>query len=256
MRNLEEWDGAVLAELDSVWAKRVIFHETCGSTNDEARRLAKAGAENWRVVLTEKQTAGRGRRGQDWHCPPGAGIAITVILRPDFPKVFWSRLALATGLAVAEALDHFGVAAEVKWPNDVWVDRKKICGVLVEAEDDFVLIGIGLNVNVREFPSELTDPATSLFLEKGEMVGREEVLLMILRRLERRVAQVDRDFPALLSALRARCALTGHEIVLDLPTGKIAGTMRGIGEGGELILETEKGEMRTILQAERIRLKI
>lgn len=255
MRNFEEWDGAVLAELDQEWSKRIIFYETCASTNDEARRLAKAGSPAWRVILAENQTTGRGRRGQVWHCPPGTGIAMSVILRPDFSRNLWARLALATGLAVAEALDHFGLSAEVKWPNDVWVDRKKICGILVEAEDDFVIIGIGLNVNVSVFPSEMVDPATSLFLEIGELVGREEVLLMLLRRLESRVAQVANDFSAILAALRPRCALTGKRIELELPLGNLSGTMRGIGENGELLLEMESGEILGILQADRIRLK-
>lgn len=254
MRKFEEWDGAILAELDPVWAQRVIFYESCGSTNDEARRLAQKNERaDWLVVLAENQTSGRGRRGQAWHCPAGQGMAVTVVFRPQFEKRIWARLALATGLAVAEALDHFGVFAEVKWPNDVWIGGKKIGGILVEAEGEQVMIGIGLNVNVAGFPPELVDPATSLFLEKGELVRREEVLVMVLRQLEARVAQIERDFPDLLTALSSRCALIDKKIELELAGEKVRGVMRGFGAEGELVLQMENGERRQILQAERIR---
>ncbi len=248
-----EWDGGILSELSSDWAKRVIFLPECGSTNDEARRLALKGAPHLSVVLTERQTAGRGRRGQAWICPPGQGLAFTLILRPSEAPALWSRLALAAGLAMAEGLDAFGLSAGVKWPNDVWVAGKKICGILVEADAGFVVVGVGMNINVTEFPEGLAHPATSLALELGRTVSREEVLVSCLKKLEGRIGQIGLGFGDLLESWSTRCVLTGNDVRLNAGGVLKTGRVEGISSQGELILRTATG-LERVLQANEIRL--
>jgi BirA family biotin operon repressor/biotin-[acetyl-CoA-carboxylase] ligase len=232
---------------------RLFVREEVDSTNDEIRRLALASAADGTVVLADKQTAGRGRRGAAWVCPPGRALAFSVLVRPVEPKALWPRLALATGLAVAEALELQGVVTGIKWPNDVWIGGKKICGVLVEAGSDFAIIGIGVNVNVPSFPVELADTATSLLLETGEPSDRAGVLASILRRLEIRRHQIDRGYEQLLDAVRSRCVLTGHRLSLHAADGPRVGFCEGIGAGGELLLSGANG-LERLMQADEVRI--
>ena len=249
----KEWNGVILNDLSPEWGERVIFLPECGSTNDEARRFAFKGASDLSVVLTEHQTSGRGRQGQPWLCPAGEGLAFTLIVRPKEAPTLWSRFALAAGLAIAEGLDSFGVSSGVKWPNDVWVGGKKICGILVEADSGFVVVGVGLNVNVKAFPNGLSHPATSLALELGEEISREEVLISCLRRLELRLAQIGSDFEELLDAWSARCVLNGNNVRLDVGGITRTGHVAGVSPQGELLLQTATG-IEKILQANEIRI--
>ena len=249
----QEWDGAELRAHSEHWAERVIFIEECGSTNDEARKLALGGLAHESLVLTERQTSGRGRRGQAWTCPPGESIAASFIVRPSEPLALWGRLSLAAGLAVAEALDQFGLSAEVKWPNDVWVKERKVCGILLESDPAFAVIGIGLNVNTRDFPEGLVHPATSIALETGGEVSREEVLVAMLDRLSFRTQQIGSSFSELLDSWNTRCVLRGREITLQVNRESRVGVMRGVAPSGELLLETKNGTEK-ILHADTIRL--
>lgn len=253
MASDDEWDGKILRDLSPDWAERVIFLPECGSTNDEARKVALKGAPDHSVVLAERQSSGRGRRGQPWLCPVGEGLAFSLVVRPKDAPVLWSRCALAAGLAIAEALDSCGVSAGVKWPNDVWVGGKKICGILVEADSGFVVVGVGLNVNVREFPDGLAHPATSLALELGEAISREEVLLTCLHRLELRLAQIGAEFGQLLDAWSSRCVLTGNDVRLDAGGFRKTGRVIGVSPQGELLLRTATG-IEKVLQANEIRI--
>ncbi len=249
MREEDEWDGGVLGELAPEWADRVVFFEECGSTNDEAMRLGRLGADHFTLVLTERQVAGRGRRGSGWVSPLGEAIACSLILKPEVDSVLWSRFALSAGLAVAEGLESFGVSTEVKWPNDVLVRGKKICGILVEKRDDLVVIGIGVNVNVREFPEELNGVASSLLLESGKRWRREEVLAKILVKLKMRAGQVGGEFEQVKIAWEERCALRGEMVEMRVGGELKSGVVLGLSSGGGLLLEG--GE--EIIQADLVR---
>jgi BirA family biotin operon repressor/biotin-[acetyl-CoA-carboxylase] ligase len=228
------------------------FLDETGSTNDEARKLGKTGAREGTVVVAERQTSGRGRRGAAWVCPPGESLAFSILLRPGEAKPLWPRLALAAGLAVAEALDAFGVEAGVKWPNDVWVRGRKICGILVEADADFAVVGMGINVNTGGFPEELEDIATSLRIETGVNHQREDVLSRVLTRFEIRRRQIGAEFSELLQSLSERCVLAGKHISLLTAGGRKEGVMEGYAPGGELKIRTEAG-LETIIQADEVR---
>jgi BirA family biotin operon repressor/biotin-[acetyl-CoA-carboxylase] ligase len=249
----DEWDGKALHDLSVKWAERIIFLAECGSTNDEARKIAMKGASDLSVILTERQISGRGRRGQSWACPAEEGLAFTLIVRPKESPALWSRLALAAGLAIAEALDSFGVSAGLKWPNDVWVGGKKICGILVEADSGFAVVGVGVNVNVKVFPAGLAHPATSLAIELAGDISREEVLVTCLNRLELRLTQIGSGFEELLEAWLARCVLSGNDVRLDAGGISKTGRVVGVSPRGELLLRTTSG-IEKILQAHEIRI--
>ncbi|MEI8039532.1 MAG: biotin--[acetyl-CoA-carboxylase] ligase [Verrucomicrobiota bacterium] len=227
--------------------------ESAGSTNDEVRALAQAGAPDGLVLLALHQTTGRGRRGAPWFSQPATSLAFSILVRPPQPKPLWPRLALAAGLAVAEAVEASGATAGIKWPNDVWIRQRKVAGILVEAGADFAIVGIGLNVNTREFPAEVADIATSLRLETQQDHPRPDVLAAIIRRFALRRTQIGANFEDLLDAVRQRCVLTGHQIALTTAHGPKQGLMEGIAPGGELLLRTATG-LERLIQADEIRI--
>ena len=232
---------------------RLLIRESVGSTNDEIRALAMAGAPEGLVLLAECQTAGRGRRGAAWFSPAGESLAFSVLLRPSEPKALWPRLALAAGVAVAEAIEPLCPQVAIKWPNDVWIRQRKVAGILVEAGADFAIVGIGLNVNTTEFPREVSEIATSLQLEAGRALNLSDVLGAILGSFAQRRLQIGIGFDEILSAIRLRCALTGNRVTLTTSTGPQTGVVEGIAPGGELLLRTASGVER-LIQADEIRL--
>ena len=223
------------------------------STNDDARELAAAGAPEGRIVLALEQTAGRGRRGAAWFADPGGSLALSIILRPTQAKGLWPRLALASGLAVAETLEFFGAATGIKWPNDVWIDGRKTAGILVEAGPDFAIVGIGLNVGTRQFPDDVRHIATSLDLATGRQHSRAEVLAALVARLASRRLQIDSGFDDLLDAVRQRCVLRGHLVSFLIGDQAKSGIVEGIAPGGELLVRGPNG-VEKLLQADEIRI--
>jgi BirA family biotin operon repressor/biotin-[acetyl-CoA-carboxylase] ligase len=232
---------------------RLLVRDTAGSTNDELRSLARDGAPHGLVLLALEQTAGRGRRGAAWFSPPGESLAFSILVRPDESKALWPRLALAAGLAVAEAVESFGIEPAIKWPNDVWIGRLKVAGILVEAGADFAIVGIGLNVLTNNFPTEVEDIATSLRLASGREIPRPEALAAVIRRFAIRHAQIGADFPEMLDAVRQRCALTGRLVSLTTAQGPRQGIVEGINHGGELLLNAG-GRVECLLQADEVRI--
>jgi BirA family biotin operon repressor/biotin-[acetyl-CoA-carboxylase] ligase len=233
---------------------RLLIRESAGSTNDELRALAQTGAADGLVLLAERQTAGRGRRGAAWFSPAGESLAFSLLVRPPEAKALWPRLALAAGLAIAEAAESLGAQAGIKWPNDVWIGQKKVAGVLVEAGTDFAIVGIGLNVNTLDFPPEVAEIATSLQLETGHSFPLPDVLAAVLRRFASRRHQIGSEFGEVLAAIRQRCVLTGNAVSLSTAHGPLEGTVEGIGPGGELLLRTQNG-LERLIQADEVRLR-
>jgi BirA family biotin operon repressor/biotin-[acetyl-CoA-carboxylase] ligase len=232
---------------------RLLIRESAGSTNDEIRSLGQAAAPDGLVLLARRQTAGRGRRGAAWFSPEGESLAFSVLVRPEEPKALWPRLALAAGLAVAEAVESFGEQAGIKWPNDVWIRQRKVAGILVEAGADFAIVGIGINVKTREFPPEVSEIATSLHLESGREFPLPEVLSAIIRQFSLRRHQIGGDFGEILSAVRLRCVLIGNRVSLITAHGPKTGIVEGLAPGGELLLRSDDG-LERLLQADEIRL--
>lgn len=232
---------------------RLLVRESVDSTNDEVRKLALNGAPEGLIVMAENQSAGRGRRGAAWFSPSGESLAFSILLRPTESKALWPRLALAAGLAVAEAVEALGLEAGIKWPNDVWIGRKKVAGILVEAGTDFAVVGIGMNMNSTSFPAEIVEVATSLRIEAARSFSRPEVLGEIIRKFARRRYQIEQDFHEQIAAVKLRCVLTGQRVTLTTASGPKSGIVEGIAPGGELLLRTDQG-LERLIQADEVRL--
>jgi BirA family biotin operon repressor/biotin-[acetyl-CoA-carboxylase] ligase len=206
-----------------------------GSTNALVADRARAGEPAGLVVVAEEQTAGRGRLDRSWVSPPRAGLTLSVLVRPELPPGQWPWLPLLTGLAVAQALrSQAGVEAVLKWPNDVLVDGRKVCGVLAEVPvPGAAVLGIGLNVSTRE--EELPHPqATSLALAGAATTDRDTVLRAVLRSLRRVLddpVQARTDYSSL-------CDTLGRPVRLELPDGSTReGRADRVDEGGRLVLD-------------------
>lgn len=232
---------------------RLLVKESVGSTNDEIRKLATVGARDGLIVLTQEQTAGRGRRGAAWFAPAGESLAFSILVRPSEPSALWPRLALAAGISVAEAIESFGITAGIKWPNDIWVGQLKISGILVESGPGFAVVGIGLNVNTHQFPDEVSEIATSMTIATGRPVPRAEVLGAIISRFAIRRTQIGEGFSDLVRSLNERCVLSGRRVSLTTAGGTRVGTVEGISQSGELLLRTDNGVER-LIQADDVRL--
>lgn len=206
-----------------------------GSTNAVVAERARAGEPAGLVVVAEAQTAGRGRLDRSWVSPPRAGLTFSVLVRPELPVAQWPWLPLWTGLAVATALrERAEVAAELKWPNDVLIADRKVCGVLVEVpEAGAAVLGIGLNVTTRadELPVEA---AGSLQLAGARTIDRDLLLRAVLRSLTVVLA----DPEASRTAYRERCSTVGRQVRLQLPGDRaVEGTADAVDDGGRLVVD-------------------
>ena len=220
-------------------------HRRTDSTNACARELALVGAPGGLVVTAEEQSAGRGRQGRSWFAPAGASLLYSALLRPLGERPL---LPLAVPLAVCEAAESLApeVRCGLKWPNDVWIEGRKVAGVLIESRagsDSWAVIGVGLNVAVpREaFPAELAGRATSLAAERDgrEKGGDEPAVADALATLNRALARwVDEPAEHVLSSFRERDALAGRRIGWDGGEGEAA----GIDDEGHLLVRTDSGE--------------
>jgi BirA family biotin operon repressor/biotin-[acetyl-CoA-carboxylase] ligase len=176
--------GTVLPLLRGRFGKPYTYVERCESTQRVLEDDAPVGA----VAATDEQTAGRGRLGRDWLAPAGSSVLASVVLHPDVPTENLAELSLVAGRACAQALAEVAqVVPTVKWPNDVLIDGRKVAGILAEARDGRVLLGIGINVHqtAEQLPERVDHPATSLLLEAGRHVQRAELLASLLDHLER-----------------------------------------------------------------------
>ena len=169
-----EYDQKTISEsIHTEWAgKTVHFAKETDSTNEWIKKLSKEGAPEGTLAVAEFQSAGKGRLGRSWQAPEGSSVMMSILLRPTFEPQYASMLTLVMGLSVAEAVRDTGVKVSIKWPNDVVVSHKKICGILTEMGLEKgrireVVIGDGINVNLEEIPEELQDKATSLYQERS-----------------------------------------------------------------------------------------
>ena len=199
------------------------------STNERARELAALGAPHGTLVTADEQTAGRGRQGRMWTAPPRAAVLMSVVLRE-----LREGLPLAAAVAVCEALP---LPAAIKWPNDIWIGRRKVAGILVEGrpQEGWAVLGIGLNVATEDFPPELRESATSLRLE-GSEISAEELLGALLVSLDR---WLGRPTPDVLDAWRSHDALLGHQVRWSKGSGAAA----GVDETGALLVDTASGRI-------------
>ena len=206
--------------------------------------------------MAEFQSAGRGRLGRSWEVPEGTSVMMSILLRPKFEPQYAPTLTLVMGMAVAKAVKNLGFDVSIKWPNDVVVSHKKICGILTEmgvrdGKIDYAVIGVGINVNIREFPEEMADKATSLYLESGKEFDRSQIPGLVME-----------AFEEYYEKFAATCDLSGlkeeYESILanyNQPVRVLAkepyeGVARGITDGGELLVEKTDGTIVAVSAGE------
>ena len=229
----------------------VVALDLTDSTQSEVQRRAMAGAPEGTVVTAGHQRAGRGQRGHDWWDAPGQSLLCSVLLRPDCPPATAPQLSLVGGLAVAEALAaSAGVSLRIRWPNDLLVDGRKVCGILAEAASSggqvhHVILGIGVNLHQSAFPDSLADRATSLRLLTGRAPEVPALLAVILDRLGERYAAWQRGgFAAVRAAWLAHSMLPGQAV--RLPDGGL-GRAEDVGPDGALMARAGDGRLVRIV---------
>ncbi len=250
-------ETTIADQIHTKWAgKTVHFARETDSTNLWIKRLAKEGAPEGTLALAEFQSAGRGRLGRSWEVPEGTSVMMSILLRPKFEPQYAPMLTLVMGMAVAKAVKNLGFDVSIKWPNDVVVSHKKICGILTEmgvrdGKIDYAVIGVGINVNIKEFPEEMADKATSLYLESGKEFDRSQIPGLVMEAFEKYYEK-----------FAATCDLSGlkeeYESILanyNQPVRVLAkepyeGVARGITDGGELLVEKTDGTIVAVSAGE------
>jgi len=229
------------------------LYDRITSTNTRAIALARQGAPQGTLVLAEAQTAGRGRLGRRWYAPPGSSLLMSLILRPLLAPRQAQCTTMICSLGIVEAVAReCGLAAQVKWPNDIVLDGKKLGGLLTELglhgdQLDYVVVGMGLNVNldVAALPDLMT-PATSLSAEAGRCISRLELLSAILEGIEARSDRLVRGWSP-HEEWRQHLATLGEWVRVSSLEEVIEGTAEDVDEDGALLVRTDDGELRRVL---------
>jgi len=235
----------------------VHYFDLLPSTNDRAKELAAAQAPEGTLVVAEGQSAGRGRLGRQWESPAGLGLYVSLLLRPPLPPHELPQITLTTAVAVARALERVvGVAPGIKWPNDLLLDGKKVGGILTEMETEsdqirHLVVGLGINVNNREFPEEIAETATSLALALGRPLARVPLLQAWLEEFEGLYRRfLAREFPAILKEWKHYAVTLGSQVAVRQGHATIRGLAREVALDGALLIETAPGEVVRVTSGE------
>jgi BirA family biotin operon repressor/biotin-[acetyl-CoA-carboxylase] ligase len=234
--------------------RNVVYLAEIGSTNEEARRLAEAGAPEGTLVITDHQTAGRGRLSRHWEAPPGSSLLMSLLFRPALAPPQVQRLTMIAGLTLLDAIeDRTGLQPALKWPNDVVVDGAKVAGILTEVSltgnrIDHAVVGVGLNVNLdpRALPGDLLVPATSLAQALGRPVARLPLLWTFLRGMEARYLALQAGH-APHGPWAERLVTLGRPVVVSSDTTLLEGVTEGVDADGALLVRLADGGLRTVL---------
>ena len=241
-----------------VFGQKILYKEEIDSTNTEAKRQAFEDNHGL-LVIAEEQSLGKGRRGRSWNSPKGTGIWMSLLLQPKESNVLAaekaSMLTLVTALSVAEAIcEVTGLETWIKWPNDIVINGRKVCGILTEMSADnggirYIIIGIGINVNTKEFPEDIQGIATSLLLERKsaetDLIDRAVLAASVLKKLEEYYEQFlkEGDLSFLSEAYNKKLINLNRQVKVLGSAGQeeCAGTAKGINREGELLVEAEEG---------------
>ena len=243
--------------------QKIRYFTKVTSTNDVAKELAVKGAKEGTIVLAETQTQGKGRLGRNWLSPKG-GIWFSVILRPKIPAKDSYQLTFMAAVAVAKTIrEMFKVNAEIKWPNDVLVNERKVCGILTETSIrgnavEFAVVGVGVNANIdlTSFPKNLRASITSLEAEVKEAVDRERFLCALLGELENYYKMLQqKKFELVLEEWKRLTTLFGAYVVVTSFEEKIRGLAVGVSQNGALKVRLENGTIRKIVSGDVVNQK-
>ncbi len=224
---------------------QIYFFDELDSTNEYAKRILgniKEGA----VVFAETQTQGKGRLDRKWYSPEG-GIYMSVILFPDKPLL----IPVLAGVSICEVFNAYDILLGIKWPNDILLNEKKVAGILIETIDNAVIIGIGINLNITEFPAELKNTATSIFLETKKRFDKMMIYNDICQELERGYDQLKKNkVNEILQKWRNYTVMFGKTVSVETPDRVITGRVIDIGGNGALILSLPDGKIEKVMAGE------
>ncbi len=252
-------DEIRLGLLTKFIGKNIHYEESVDSTQKIAHRLANEDAPEGTVIIAEEQLLGRGRMDRRWHSPKYTGIWMSVILRPNLPPPKAPQLTLITAVAVVQAIEELtDLSPQIKWPNDILINGKKVTGILTELQADAdritsIIIGIGINVNQQkeDYPEELHTIATSLSIESGKKLQRAELVKILLSKLENLYTlYLDKGFYPIKLLWESYAISIGKVITARTITGSIQGKALGITEDGVLMIEDEMGKVHHIYSAD------
>lgn len=250
---------AVSSSLHTRWlGKELKYYDSLDSTNLEIRRLAETGAVHGTTVICEEQTMGKGRRGRSWLGEAGCGIWMSFLLHPDIAAEHTSMLTILTALAVEAAIyETTGIQSQIKWPNDIIVNGKKVCGILTEMsmqmdEVNYVVVGLGINVNIREFPDDLKEKATSLQIESGTMFNRAPLAAKVLEYFEKYYEEFlkTEDLSKFADHYNQLLVHMNQKIKVTRGSKEEIFLSRGINHQGELMVEDDFGRKQMVLSGE------
>lgn len=237
---------------------KVVFFEETDSTNVRASKLGRDGAPHGTLVIAQQQSAGRGRRGRSWDSPAENSICMTLLLRPELEPVKAPMLTLVMAAAVAAGLKEVtGADVAIKWPNDIVLNGKKICGILTEMSAEvghinYVVIGVGINVNQETFPSEIAETATSLKNEMKKAFSRTEIIASVMEKFEKyyKIFLEKEDLSGIQEFYNSILINRGREVRILEPGNEYNALAVGINETGELVVDTKEGERKHIFAGE------
>ncbi len=243
----------ILGQLHTRWAAcNTVYKDVTESTNNDAADLSLEGAEHGTLVVADRQMKGRGSRGRSWETPPGSNIAMSLVIRPTAPADRVSMLTLVMGLSIAEGIDLAlsesgceGNCCRIKWPNDIVIGTKKVCGILTELHmypDNRirdVVIGVGINVNMTDFPQEIRGMAGSLLTETGKRIDRSLVVARCMERFEENYDryQINYNLSLLKESYESRLVNRGELVKVLDPRGEYEGVALGIDSFGALKIQ-------------------
>ncbi len=248
-------EAEVLPLLETRTLGRWLKHlDETGSTNADAKALARQGAPEGTLVVAEHQTQGRGRTSRRWYSAPGESVLFSLILRPPLAPSNAAAITQIAAAAVSLALDTLGLESQIKWPNDVLVRGKKICGILTEMtceldRIDFIVLGLGLNANAASYPPEIAGLATSIRVELGQSCQRSLVLASVLNALEPLYQNYLQGGRRYLELCRSRSALLGRTVVYQTPQGPAEAQVLGLDDQGRLVVNRH-GVQEALLSGE------
>lgn len=236
----------------------ICFRKEVSSTNDWARQMAEEGAPEGTLALADAQTAGRGRRGRQWSSPDRENVYMSLILRPRIRPENAAQLTLVMGLSAAQGIrEALDLPVQIKWPNDLVIEGKKICGILTEMSAGqegirFVIIGIGINVNNAGFPEELRERATSLKLEKGVDIEKKKIMDAVITAFLKNYDEFVKteDLSGLVEEYNQILANKDRQVKVLDPKAPFEGVARGINTSGELLVERGNGKVTAVYAGE------
>lgn len=238
--------------------QRIEHYASIGSTNTLAKEKASDGAPEGTLIIADEQVKGRGRLGREWTSPKGTGIWMSLILRPDIEPIHAAKMTQIAAAAMTMSIrSSTGLDAGIKWPNDIIVNKRKVCGILTEMSAElntvnYVVVGLGVNVNVEVFPEDIADKATSLKIETGHPVRRQDIVVAFANAFELlydayiKEGNLDRT----LEYCRAHSVTIGQQVRIIHKNETLYGKALDLNADGELVVEFESGEIKPVFYGE------